>query len=278
MAGKTKPALLAACLIGACAVAFNTMAGAAAAGELGKTRTVPTEYAAVKTAAPLPGDGLYQKPAFSVHVDSARQPDANAIRAQEAADIGARMIYYAYNVDMDGAVFAMEYVPVDENIRRAYWQGTFEAADGAEYYFNVDAITGEEFAALRARTLKESADLGFDRGLEENPDAYLALARQYAERFHLVGDAVESVTYAGQGYTNNDPTIDIDVLGADGLKGRLSFSRHDQALLTVEFNASCIERAYFEQKCQQEAEEALRNMEAQGIDIEPGALVPIAGK
>lgn len=279
MANKARPALLAVSLIGACAVAFNTLASAAAAGELGKTAAVPTQYEALAgTAVPVTGGENYQKPSFSVRVHPTQTPDANAISADEAAEVGARMLYYTFSTDLTGAEIEMEYVPAGENIRRAYWEGRFTLEDTL-YYFSVDAITGEEKNTQRNRTLKEAADLGFDLKLEQSKGAeYQELARQYAEKFRLVGETIKSVEYYGQGYINNDPTIDFEVLGSNGQKGRLSFSRHDQTLIGVDFNASVVEMEYFEKKVQQRAEEDFRNAQGQSSAGASDQLVPITLK
>ncbi|MDE7358586.1 MAG: hypothetical protein K2N39_04005, partial [Lachnospiraceae bacterium] len=47
----------------------------------------------------------------------------------------------------------------------------------------------------------------------------------------LIDGAVDRVEYNCQGYSNNDPTISLDVIGGKGEIVNMTFSRYDQMFL-----------------------------------------------
>ena len=72
-----------------------------------------------------------------------------------------------------------------------------------------------------------------DYALENDYGIYEKLAREFAERFHLVEGEISSVSYNCQGYSGNDPTISLNVEGKNGETALVNFSRYDQKLLGV---------------------------------------------
>lgn len=86
---------------------------------------------------------------------------------------------------------------------------------------------------MRSRTLNEKVSVGFDAALAKNPQEYVALAKKLAEEYNVVHGAVKSVEYNGQGYSDNDPSISVDITGENGEIALMDFSRYDIALLGI---------------------------------------------
>ena len=57
------------------------------------------------------------------------------------------------------------------------------------------------------------------------------MARKKTEECKLMDSSVDRVEYNCQGYSGNDPTISVDVIGENGEIVNMSFSRYDQTFL-----------------------------------------------
>lgn len=61
--------------------------------------------------------------------------------------------------------------------------------------------------------------------------AVTLLEKKKIEECKLIDSSVSSVEYNCQGYSGNDPTITVDVIGKNGEIVNMSFSRYDQTFL-----------------------------------------------
>ncbi|WP_310602309.1 hypothetical protein [Anaerosporobacter sp.] len=173
-----------------------------------------------------------------------KKPTAKDITRDTAAEIGAQAFWEVYNLDLEGKTLEMAYNPATED-NRATWVGTWwidgKGKSTQNYFFSIDAETGELHSVQYSRTLKKKVSTGFDAKLAKNPEAYEALAKSMAEKYNAVHGSVKSAEYANQGVSSNDPTIDIRVTGENGEQAQISFSRYDKTLLSISYDSWCQE-------------------------------------
>jgi len=173
-----------------------------------------------------------------------KKPTDKDITRETAAEIGAQALWTVFDIDLEGKVLEMAYNPATAD-NRAIWEGCWwidgKGKSTQNYFFSVDAVTGELHTVQYARTLKENASVGFDTTLAQNPQEYEMLARNVAEQYDVVPGAVKLAEYANQGTSSNDPTIDIRVTGENGEQAQISFSRYDKALLGIAYDSWCKE-------------------------------------
>jgi hypothetical protein len=130
------------------------------------------------------------------------------------------------------------------------------------YYFSVDSVTGELFNIGHAdRTLEANVSVAFDAALDKNPQEFVTLARELAEKFNVVHGEVKSVEYNGQGYSVNDPTISVDITGRNGENALMSFSRYDKELLGIVYSPSYKPVQEYSEKLQKELQEKVEELE-----------------
>lgn len=244
----TKMALGAFAAIGACAVLFNGITEAAMASEIGKVENVPTSYSsAMAEAAENTVPAGYTKADYQAVQDSLayyndKKPSAKDLTLEAAAELGAQMIWEVFGTDLNGTTIYMGYNPGTDTFPRAFWSGDVRFGSTREpedtcYTFMIDAVTGERFTTSYGRTLDKDVPLGLDKELAKNPGVYTDLAKQITEKLNLVQGTIESATYNSQGYGGNDPDITIDVYGTSGLKASMTFSRYDQTLKGIGYDA-----------------------------------------
>lgn len=231
--------------ITACTLLFNMLAEGVMAAELGKTEKVATNYSVIPVAAARGVPSGYKKAGYTAIPDPLNmemKPTAKDITLEEAAELGAQILWEIWGVELEGATFYMGYNPGTDTFPRAFWSGDVrfgarEKPDGTPgihgYGFMLDAVTGDRFSGVWERTLPVSVPLGPDADLAKNPQPYIGLARELSEKHHFVRGGVQSCEYGGQGYSNNDPLIMISVAGADGGKAVLTFSRYDEKFMGV---------------------------------------------
>lgn len=231
-----------------CMVGFNTFAEAAVRSEMGRVETVPTVYnvPAQETGEEVPKG--YKKANYTVEKDPLeyyknQKPAEKDLTQEEAAELGARLVWKIFGAELDGAIIYMGYDSGTSTLPRATWSGdirfgTERKPEDNCYSFIIDAVTGENFSVCHSRTLNVKVELGLDADLEKNPQEYLELAKQFAEQKELVGGKVAAVRYNCQGYSANDPDIAIDVVGENGEKANITISRYDKAVKGICFNAS----------------------------------------
>lgn len=172
------------------------------------------------------------------------KPTSADLTREQAAELGVPELYRIFGLDLNGKVIEMTYHPA-QNGHRATWSG-YWWPDGKKssseayvqlYSFCLDAVTGELNYVLHDRVLNGSANTGFDSGLEQKSGDYESLAKEMAVKFGAIKDSINKVEYAGQGLSNNDPTISFNLTGEGGDRAQLIFSRHDKELLGIVYEA-----------------------------------------
>lgn len=234
-------------LVCGCAAMFSGMAEAAAAADMGKMERIPTVYNLPAAAQSQTVPEGYSKASYTAVSDPLeyykdKKPTEKDLTQEEAAEIGAQLLWRLFDVRLDGTTIYMGYDNGTETFPRAFWSGdvrfgkTRNPEDNC-YTFMIDAVTGEGFSAAYGRTLSVKVDLGLDEALAKDPGEYMKLAKEFSEKKNLVGGAVKECVYNSQGYSSNDPTITIDVYGVSGERASITFSRYDRAVLGVSLDA-----------------------------------------
>lgn len=281
--GPAKTALIALAMICVSALIFGYFSQTVLAADLNRPETIPTSYPAAPAAAPSAPTG-YEKADYTVAPDPllAEPAGSQALTAAQAAELGAQALWQLYGLDLEGATIYMGYCSGTETFPRAFWAGDVRfgadrTPENPGCSFRLDAVTGERFSAVYARILDAEVPLGLDKALAENPQEYLELARRTAAEQNIVHGEVDSVVYNCQGYANNDPDITLEVLGVNGEKASLTFSRYDQQLTAVGYDAERRVREPAQQKLGQELEKQAEAARACAPAGSGGALVSLAG-
>lgn len=246
-ANKLKKTVVATLILGASTLAFQGITNVAAGTEYNKTNVIPTSYAnytdqyseTVQNSLP---EG-YKKANYTVRTIDLeyyknQTPTEKDMSKEDAAEIGAQALWSVFGVSLDGQVIEMGYNSANESLPRSNWYGDVLINGELSYYFSVDSVTGEVFSVGRSRTLEENVSIGFDVSLDKNPQEYINLAKETAENLDIVHGPVASVEYQGQGYTDNDPVIMLEIKGENGEIAQVVFSRYDKALKAISYHAS----------------------------------------
>lgn len=155
---------------------------------------------------------------------------------EEAAEAGAQYLRKIFGLDLEGAYVYMTYDPGTETFPRAFWSGDVlfqkeQTPESTRWTYIVDAVTGELFNIGHSRQLAVSVSLGYDAALEKDYQLYAELAKKKVEESELIDSPVDRVEYNCQGYSGNDPTIAVNVIGKNGEIVNMDFSRYDQTFL-----------------------------------------------
>lgn len=232
-------------IIGAGTLLFSAAAEATLAAGANKTETVPTSYRVSdgpETTAPKTGirEESGGEPNCHVSMDSLNTgtPVDTDLTMEEAAGVGARYLSDIFGLDPEGAYVYMTYYPGTETFPRAFWSGDVlfeetQTPESTRWTYMVDAVTGELFNIGHSRRLDAALPLGYDAALEKDYGLYAELARKKTEECALMDSPVAQVEYNCQGYSGNDPDIAVDVIGENGERINMCFSRYDQALLGI---------------------------------------------
>lgn len=230
-------------IIGAGTILFNWMTETAMAARAGQVETVPTSYQVSEgLAAALPEpetkDEQGEKVNYHVSMDSLNKgtPTDVDLTMEEAARAGAQHLKSIFGLDLENAYVYMMYCPGTETFPRAFWAGDVlfeqeQTPESTRWTYMVDAVTGELFNICYGRHLDASPSVGYDTALEKDYSIYAELARKKTEECRLMDSPVNRVEYNCQGYSDNDPTISVDVIGQEGEIVNMSFSRYDQVFL-----------------------------------------------
>lgn len=230
-------------LIGAGTILFCMAAEVTLAANDGKVEKIPTSYqvsGSPETVLPEDvGKGESSgKVNYSVSMDSLNTgtPADMDLTMEEAAEAGAQYLKNIFGLDLEGAYVYMSYYPGTATFPRAFWAGDVlfqkeQTPESTRWTYMVDAVTGELFNIGHDRQLEVSVPLGYDADLEKNYHPYAEYARKKAEECKLANSPVERVEYNCQGYSGNDPTISVDVIGENGEVVNMTFSRYDQMFL-----------------------------------------------
>jgi hypothetical protein len=236
--------LEAAVMIGASTLLFQGFTQAAAAAEYNKTTTIPTAYesyvvqAAASSSNSLP-EG-YKKANYKIgdiDLDFYRKqaPTTKDMAKEDAAEIGAQALWNVYGLSLEGAIVEMGYQPASDSIPRTGWYADVLIDGKRSYCFEVDSVTGDLFNVGYSRTLAKKVSLGYDATLAKNPKEYEKLAQEAAKKYKVISGKVTSSEYNCQGYSNNDPTISVNIKGENGEVACIDFSRYDKAILSISY-------------------------------------------
>ncbi len=268
--GFKQTVVVAAIAIGASALLFQGFIQAATAEEFKKINTIPTSYANVAastskaTQSNLPTGykkANYKIGAIDLEYYRNQTPTSKDITKEAAAEIGARALWEVFGLNLEGQVIEMGYQQPTESLPRSSWYADVLINGKRSYCFSVDSVTGELFDVVHGRTLDKQVSVAFDPVLDKNPQEYVALAKKLAEKYNVVHSQVKSVTYNGQGYSDNDPTISLDIAGENGEIALMTFSRYDKALLGIGYNGSYKPSLEFNEKLQKKLEEKVKELE-----------------
>ena len=230
-------------IIGAGTAFFNAMAETAMAARVRQVESVPTSYQIPGSpAASLPDperrEESNEEVNYHVNMDSlnTEMPTEMDLTMEEAARAGAQHLKNIFGLDLEGAYVYMMYTAGTETFPRAFWMGDvlFEQAQTPEstrWTYLIDAVTGELFTISYGRHLNASPSVDYDAALEKDYSLYAELAQKKVEECSLLDSPVNRVEYNCQGYSGNDPTITVDVIGENGEIVNMSFSRYDQIFL-----------------------------------------------
>lgn len=243
----TKTVLSAALIVGASTMAFQGITQVLAEAEYSEKNLIPTSYAnyadqyseTVQNSLP---EGYkkanYTVEAIDLQYYKSQTPTGKDIAKEDAAEIGAQALWNVFGISLDGQVIEMGYHAANEELPRSRWDADVIINGERSYYFSVDSVTGELFSISRSRTLKENVSVAFDASLDKNPQEYVDRAKETAKTLNIVHGPVASVEYNGQGYSNNDPEISLDIKGENGEIALVTFSRYDKALKGISYHAS----------------------------------------
>lgn len=240
-------------IIGAGTIAFHLASEVTLAANEGKVETVATTYQvpdSSQTALPVHEEKERKEETkeekqeekgtvnYTLSMDSLNTgtPADTDLTMEEAAEIGAGYLKEIYGLDLDSAYVYMSYYPGTETFPRPFWSADVlfekeQKPESTRWDYMVDAVTGELFNISHARQLEVSVPLGLDAALEKDYGQYAELAKKKVEECRLTDSPVDRVEYNCQGYSGNDPTITVDVIGEDGEIVNMTFSRYDQAFL-----------------------------------------------
>lgn len=252
-------------IIGAGTILFHSAAEMVFAANTGKEETVPTSYQvsdSLETVLPKSEakEGGNEKVNYHVSLDSLNTgtPVDTDLTMEEAAEAGAGYLKDIYGLDMENAYVYMSYYPGTATFPRAFWSGDVlfqeeQTPESTRWTYMIDAVTGELFNICHDRQLDVSVSLGYDAALEKDYSLYAELAKKKAEECKLIEGSVDRVEYNCQGYSGNDPTISVDIIGENGGVVNMSFSRYDQTFLGLitdtsrKVTESALERAVGEE-------------------------------
>lgn len=240
-------------IIGAGTIAFHLASEVTLAANEGKVETVATTYQvpdSSQTALPVHEEKERKEETkeekqeekgtvnYTLSMDSLNTgtPADTDLTMEEAAEIGAGYLKEIYGLDLDGAYVYMSYYPGTETFPRPFWSGDVlfqkeQKPESTRWTYMIDAVTGELFDICYGRQIAVSVPLGYDAALEKDHSLYTELAKKKVEECRLTDSPVDRVEYNCQGYSGNDPTITVDVIGENGEIVNMTFSRYDQAFL-----------------------------------------------
>lgn len=230
-------------VIGAGILIFNSATEVALAADNGRVEKIPTSYQvsnSLKTALPKSEtkEEGGKKVNYSVSMDSLNTgtPTDTDLTMEEAAEVGNHYLKSILGLDLENAYVYMSYNPGTVTFPRAFWTADvlFEKERNPEstrWGYMIDAVTGELFNIGYSRQLDVNVPLNYDAALEKDYHLYAELAQKKTEECKLMDSPVDRVEYNCQGYSGNDPTISMDVIGENGEIINMAFSRYDRTFL-----------------------------------------------
>ncbi|KMZ42661.1 MULTISPECIES: hypothetical protein [Bacillales] len=238
---KVKQTILAAtAIIGTSTLLFQGFVQVVTASDFNKTNTIPTSYANYAvTSSQTTQNSLppgYKKANYTVTAMNDQKPSSKDLTKEAAAEIGAKALWEMYALSLEGKVVEMRYQQPREDLPRAHWWGEVKINDNLNYYFSIDAVTGEFFNIFRERTFIEKAT--YDEELAKNPQEYVDLAKKAAEKFNIVHGPVKSAVYEFQSMVeNNDPLMSAEITGQNGEIAIVYIARKDKEFIGATYHA-----------------------------------------
>lgn len=230
-------------IIGAGTLLFHSAAEMVLAANNGKVEKVPTSYQVWDSSERVLPQSTQkeedsEKVNYFVSMDSLNigTPTDTDLTMEEAAKAGAQYLHKIFGLDLDGAYVYMSYNSGTETFPRAFWSGDVlfqkeQTPESTRWGYMIDAVTGELFNIGYDRQLDVSVSLDYDAALEKDYSIYAELAKKKVEEYKLLDSSIDRVEYNCQGYSGNDPTIAVDVIGKNGETVNMDFSRYDQTFL-----------------------------------------------
>lgn len=234
-------------IIGAGTILFNSAAEMTLAANNGKVEKVPISYqvaGSLKTTLPKVTENGRNKESGSVKVNytlsldslNTGTPTDTDLTMEEAAEAGRQYLGNLFGLDLEGAYVYMSYSPGTETFPRAFWSGDVlfqkeQKPESTRWTYMIDAVTGELFNICYDKQLDVKVSLGYDKALEKDYSIYAQLAKKKVKKCKLIDSPIERVEYNCQGYSGNNPTIAVDVIGKNGEIVNMDFSRYDQTFL-----------------------------------------------
>lgn len=269
--GVKKTILTATVVIGASTLLSMGILEAATAAEFNKTKTIPTNYASyVEDGSQTVQNNLPEgyKPANytigTIDLEYYRNqvPMSKDMGKEDAAEIGAKALWSVFDANLEGQVVEMGYQQATDSQPRSTWYAEVLINGERSYYFSVDSVTGELFSVGRwDRTLEVKVSVAFDPALDKNPQEFVTLAKELAEKHNVVHGEIKSVEYNGQGYSVNDPTISVDITGENGEIALMTFSRYDKELLGIVYSGSYKPTLEHSEKLLKKLQEKVKELE-----------------
>ena len=252
--------------IGICTLSFVGISQTVKAAAVNKTEVVPTTYSAIVSNVQdsnVP-EG-YVKANYKLELSKySTTPATKSISAEAAAELGAQDLWRLFGVDMNNKTIEMCYQAVSPTMPRAKWEGIINIDKNLNYWFTVDAITGENNTTGQNKYWSGDINIDFNKTLDKNPEQYLSLATELAEKHQFVSGKVVAAEYESQGYsTNNDGSgknsdIIIMVKSENGQQAQLLFSTYNQEFLQVSYDSCVKEMKAIEAQVKEELEQRVK--------------------
>ena len=227
-------------IMGAGIILFNSATEIALIANNGKVEKVPTSYQisdSLQTVLPKAEtkEEGNEKVNYFVSMDSLNTGTPTNTDLT-MAEVGNQYLKNIFGLDLEGAYVYMSYSSGTETFPRAFWAGDVlfqkeRNPESTRWTYMIDAVTGELFNIGHDRPLDVSVSLDYDATLEKDYHLYVELAQKKIEECKLMDSPVDRVEYNCQGYSGNNPTIAVDVIGENGEIVNMSFSRYDQMFL-----------------------------------------------
>ena len=260
--------------IGLCTLTFSGLTNSVKAAAVNKTEVIATTYSAATDTKESAVPQGYVKADYKVELtNSARRSTTKDMSAEAAAELGVQDLWRLFGVDMSGKTIEMTYQTVSPAQLRAQWKGIVTFDKNLNYWFTIDAITGEHQTTGQNKYWSGDINVDFDKSLEKKSEKYIYLAKEVAEKYQLVSGKVMSTEYNAQGYISNgddsakNPQIDLMVTSEKGQQAQLTFSRYNQEFLQVSYDSCVKDMKAFEEQCKKRTLEESKNKDNTPIII-----------
>lgn len=231
-----KSALGAIAVIISTTAAFGTMVHSVKASDMSKKEILKTEHTSTQSAVSsgnVTSPGNFEVDYKVILEEDSPKADVNAVSADKAAKAGVQDLKKLYGLDSKGKTISLYYCPIGDTSVRAEWLGNVLNSGNIEYYFSIDAVTGNISATCRNIKLNKKVNVAFDKSLFDDPSEYKELTIKAIKDYNILPEEVVSVEYVSQGYTLDNPDIQLMAVDVNGNEAQLSFYRYNQELLQV---------------------------------------------